>query len=154
MIDTRIVALAAFLAAYAAVLVIDLRTGLIPNVITYPGIAIALVLRPDGVGVSPAYVLTGVAIAAAFLAMWSRGWMGMGDVKLALLIGLVSGPPLALIGLWIGFVSGGLVSIALLVTGRKGRRDAVAFGPFLAVGGACVLVFRDQLGALPLWLGG
>jgi leader peptidase (prepilin peptidase) / N-methyltransferase len=153
MTDPRSVALAAFLAAYAAILVIDLRTGLIPNVITYPAIVAALVLRPDGVGVSPAYALTGAVIGAAFLAMWSRGWMGMGDVKLALLIGLVSGPPLAFVGLWVGFVSGGLVSIALLVTGRKRRRDAVPFGPFLAVGGACVLVFRDQLGTLPLWLG-
>ena len=135
-----------FLVVYAAVFLVDLRTRLIPNVITYPAIAAALVVRPDGIGpIPPGHLAAGLGAAALFALLAWRGWMGVGDVKLALLIGLLSGPLLTPIALWIGFVSGGLVAIALLALGLKRRRDAVPFGPYLALGGAAVLVAGPQL---------
>lgn len=137
---------AAFLLVYALILVIDLRTRLIPNALTYPAIALALVARPDGLGiVPPAHVAAGAIVALVFSVFAWRGWMGVGDVKLALLIGLVSGPLLTVIALWLGFVSGGIVAIALVALGRKRRRDTLAFGPYLALGGAAVLVAGPQL---------
>lgn len=93
----------------------------------------------------PANVAAGLAAALLFGVFAWRGWMGIGDVKLALLIGLVSGPLLTVIGLWLGFVSGGLVAIALVLLGRKRRRDTLAFGPYLALGGAAILVAGPQL---------
>lgn len=135
-----------FLAVYAAIFLVDLRTRLIPNVITYPAIAAALVVRPDGIGpIPPGHLAAGLGAAAPFALLAWRGWMGVGDVKLALLIGLLSGPLLTPIALWIGFVSGGLVAVALLALGLKRRRDAVPFGPYLALGGAAVLVAGPQL---------
>lgn len=137
---------AVFLLVYALIMVIDLRTRLIPNVLTYPAITLALVARPDGLGiVPPAHVAAGLGAALVFGVFAWRGWMGIGDVKLALLIGLLSGPLLTVIALWLGFVSGGIVAIALVALGRKRRRDTLAFGPYLALGGAAVLVAGPQL---------
>lgn len=137
---------AAFLLVYALVVVIDLRTRLIPNALTYPAIALSLVARPDGLGiVPPAHVAAGLLAALVFSVFAWRRWMGIGDVKLALLIGLVSGPLLSVIALWLGFVSGGIVAIALVALGLKRRRDTLAFGPYLALGGAAVLVAGPQL---------
>lgn len=137
---------AAFLLVYAAIFVVDLRTGLIPNVLTYPAIALALVARPDSLGiVPPAHLAAGLAAAAVFGIFAWRGWMGVGDVKLVLLIGLASGPLLTVIALWLGFVSGGVVAIALVAVGLKRRRDTLAFGPYLALGGAAVLVAGPHL---------
>lgn len=130
-----------FLAVYAAIFLVDLRTRLIPNVLTYPAIAVALVMRPDGIGPIPlGHLAAGLGAATLFALFAWRGWMGVGDVKLALLIGLLSGPLLTPIALWIGFVSGGLVAIGLLALRLKRRGDAVPFGPYLALGGAAVLL--------------
>jgi leader peptidase (prepilin peptidase)/N-methyltransferase len=76
----------------------------------------------------------------------SRGGMGDGDVRLAPLLGLFLGwlnPGLALIGLFFGFLLGAVVSLALLVARRVGRKTALPFGPFLAVG-TVVAVFWGQ----------
>ncbi len=103
-------------------------------------------MRPDGIGLIPlGHIAAGLAAALLFALFAWRGWMGVGDVKLALLIGLLSGPLLTPIALWIGFVSGGLVAIALLALRLRQRRDAVPFGPYLALGGAAVLVVGPQL---------
>lgn len=136
----------AYVAVYAAVFLIDLRTGLIPNLITYPAIVASLLVRPDGLGPPPAgNLLAGAAAALFFLAFAWRGLMGMGDVKLVLLIGLSSGPVLTVLALWLGFVSGGLVAIGLLLFGLKRRRDPMPFGPFLALGAATALLYGTEL---------
>ncbi len=153
MIDPLLLVRAAYLAVYAAIFVIDLRTRLIPNVITYPAIVAALVVRPDGVGLVPVGNLIAGVVAALFLyligevALRLRGreGIGMGDVKLALLIGLLSGPLLTPIALWLAFVSGGVVAVALVALRRTSLTGSIAFGPYLALGGATVLLFGRQL---------
>jgi leader peptidase (prepilin peptidase)/N-methyltransferase len=63
--------------------------------------------------------------------------MGDGDVRLSPLLGAYLGwlnPGLALVGLFFGFVSGAVVGVVLLVSGRAGRKSSVPFGPFLALG--------------------
>jgi leader peptidase (prepilin peptidase)/N-methyltransferase len=69
--------------------------------------------------------------------------MGYGDVKLAGLLGLYLGwlgwGPV-LVGTFTGFLLGGLVGVALLVTRRAGRRTAIPFGPFM-LGGAMLALF-------------
>ncbi len=149
MSEPLVAARLAYLALFAAVFVIDLRTGLIPNRLTYPAIAASILVRPDGVGLLPwSHLVAGLA-AAAFIGVLSwRGWMGVGDVKLALLIGLLSGPLLVPIALWVSFVGGGVVGLTLLALRIRGRRDAIPFGPFLAVGGASVMLFGRELAEL------
>ncbi|HYR39098.1 MAG TPA: A24 family peptidase, partial [Methylomirabilota bacterium] len=78
--------------------------------------------------------------------------MGGGDPKLGAMIGAFLGWKLALLAILIGVWSGGAVAIALLATGRKGRKAAIPFGPFLALGGVISLLWGRSL--LAWYLGG
>jgi leader peptidase (prepilin peptidase)/N-methyltransferase len=79
------------------------------------------------------------------LAIISRGGMGGGDVKFAAALGFWLGWPEILLGLFIGFVSGGLISLLLLVTGLRGRKDFIPFGPFIALGAWITLLYGKQI---------
>jgi leader peptidase (prepilin peptidase)/N-methyltransferase len=76
--------------------------------------------------------------------------MGMGDVKLAVLLGLYLGwlsLGHVLLGLLLGFVLGSVVGLGLLAAGVRGRKDHLPFAPFLAAGAVmAVLVGRPLLG--------
>lgn len=144
---------AVFAAWLTVIAVIDLERRRILNVLTYPGIAAAVVaglLLPGG----PAWtvVLGGVLGGGALLvlALASPRGMGMGDVKLAALLGFLLGYPIVLIGLFLAFVLGGLISMSLLAAGRVGRKDTVAFGPYLALGGILAMLYGHEL--LGWWL--
>lgn len=146
MVDVPTLARAGYIAVFAAVFLIDLRTRLIPNAITYPAIAAAILIRPDGVGLVPLPNVVAGAIAAVIVGAFAlRDWMGMGDAKLVLLIGLVSGPALAVVGIWLGVVSGGLTSMVLMAMGRATRKDLIPFGPFLAAGATVALLVGDRI---------
>ncbi len=124
-----------------AVSVTDLERRIIPNRIVLPATAVVLVGHTL-VEPSPEWLL-GALGASAFLlvaALISPQGMGMGDVKLALLIGAMLGrgaaPALA-----IGSVLAVVPSIAILVRhGRAGRKVGFPFGPFLALGALVVLL--------------
>jgi prepilin signal peptidase PulO-like enzyme (type II secretory pathway) len=128
--------------ALVPVVVIDLEHRLIPDVIVLPtaalGLAAAALADPARWWV-PA-VAAGAA-AGFLLLLWLvyPSGMGLGDVKLALLLGAVLGasviPALAL-----AFGAGAILGLALLVRlGRRARKIAVPFGPFLAAGALVAL---------------
>jgi leader peptidase (prepilin peptidase)/N-methyltransferase len=73
----------------------------------------------------------GVLFTLRFL---SRGGMGWGDVKYGLVFGLYLGPWLTLFTLLVGFVTGAVAGIGLLLSKTKRLRDKVPFGPFLSIG--------------------
>ncbi|RAX24133.1 MULTISPECIES: A24 family peptidase [unclassified Actinomyces] len=84
--------------------------------------------------------LCALGAGAAVFAMWliPASGMGLGDVKLCALLGLWLGyiaVDWVVAGLLLGFILAGLVAIGLLVTRRAGRKDTLAFGPYLAAGG-------------------
>ena len=84
------------------------------------------------------------------VALISRGGMGGGDVKLAGLIGLVTGFPLVFVAMCLGVVSGGLVAGVLLagvllVTKVKKRKETIPFGPFLALAAVATLFWGNSL---------
>jgi len=124
--------------------VIDLEHRLIPNRITLPGAVIALVL---GTALDPAGEparLIAAAGAGGFLllaALAYPGGMGMGDVKLAGVLGLCLGSSVAP-ALLVALVLGVAVGVVIIAHegAATGRKKAVPFGPFLAVG-ALVAVF-------------
>jgi leader peptidase (prepilin peptidase)/N-methyltransferase len=73
--------------------------------------------------------------------------MGMGDVKLASLIGLITGFPLVLVALLLGITAGGGVGVVLLLLRKKRRKDIIPFGSFLAFGLMITLLYgQDILG--------
>ena len=72
--------------------------------------------------------------------------MGDGDVRLSPLLGAYLGwlnPGLVAVGLFMGFLAGAAVGVAMMTRGRAGRKTAVPFGPFLALG-TVVAVFVGQ----------
>jgi leader peptidase (prepilin peptidase) / N-methyltransferase len=136
-----------FVAVLVAVSVIDVKQRLIPNRIVLPAAAVVLAARTI---VHPSVVwLVAGAGAAAFLlaaALARPGGMGMGDVKLALLLGVAVGRsvPLALI---VALVAALVPSLVLLVRhGRAGRTMGIPFAPFLALGGVVALIAGAPLG--------
>jgi leader peptidase (prepilin peptidase)/N-methyltransferase len=133
---------------------IDLHTQRLPREITYWGLGLgavsltvaALVLdEPERIWMAA----LGAAIALAAMALifaLSRGGMGDGDVRLAPLLGLYLGwinPGIVLPGLFFGFIAGAVVGVAMMAGNRAGRRTAVPFGPFLALG-TVVAIFVGQ----------
>jgi leader peptidase (prepilin peptidase) / N-methyltransferase len=134
--------IAAFLSLMPVIAWIDVERRIIPNRITYPafvGFAIFVVIArlADG-GTDPVRGLIGALLYGGVLfvvAVISRG-MGMGDVKLALVIGVVLGS----IGLaWVGVAAaaavlfGGVGGIVALMIGRD-RKSMIPFGPYMAAG--------------------
>jgi leader peptidase (prepilin peptidase)/N-methyltransferase len=152
---------AIFCCIFILLLVIDLEHGVLPNKIVYPGIIIALAGAGLGsiFGFQPVYLMDicfrlwiinaaiGGVIGFVLLlipALLYRGGMGWGDVKLALLIGLVLGFPLVILSIFLAVIIGGLVAGILLLLKIKGRKDAIPFGPFLS-GTAIITLFWGAL---------
>ena len=71
--------------------------------------------------------------------------MGMGDIKLAGVIGLVTGFPFVIVALLIGIIIGGAVAIALLLLKIKGRKDVIPYGTFLALGPLITLLWGKDI---------
>jgi leader peptidase (prepilin peptidase)/N-methyltransferase len=135
-----------FCLALVAIAAADVRHRVVPNRIVVPAAAVVLVaqtlLHP-----SPAWA-TGALGAAAFLLVAALAYpagMGMGDVKLALLLGAMTGRA-APVALMCGLARALVPSAALLARhGRRARTIAIPFAPFLALGGVVALFWGDAL---------
>jgi leader peptidase (prepilin peptidase) / N-methyltransferase len=135
--------------ALVPITLIDLDLRLIPNAITLPAavaaVLAAVVLDP---GFLPEQLIAGAAAGGFFLlaALLHPRGMGMGDVKLAGMLGLYVGRAVAP-ALLVALVSGVLVGAVIIARkgAAEGRRTAVPFGPFLALGGIVALFAGDAL---------
>jgi prepilin signal peptidase PulO-like enzyme (type II secretory pathway) len=127
----------------AAIAAYDIATRRIRNLVTVPGSLLAILLR--AVFVREALlevVLAGVIVFAAFLvlALVLRGGFGIGDAKLAGMLGFLLGAAVVP-ALLIGTVTGGVVGALVLARSRV-RGATIAYGPYLAFGAAiAILVF-------------
>jgi leader peptidase (prepilin peptidase)/N-methyltransferase len=135
--------------ALVPITLIDLELRLIPNRITLPA-AVAAVLAAVILDVSfvPEQLIAGAAAGGFFLLAalaYPRG-MGMGDVKLAGMLGLYLGRAVAP-GIFVGLIAGVVVGAVIIARkgAREGRKTAVPFGPFLALGGLFGLFFGDAV---------
>lgn len=147
--ETAELALAmALFATLVVITVTDLERRIIPNKILLVSAPIALVLGlifdPAG---EPERLIAGAA-AGAFLLMiaiiYPRG-MGMGDVKLIAVMGLYLGRAVAP-ALLIGIAAGALVGLAMILSqGSGARKQAIPFGPFLALGGIIAAFWGNEL---------
>jgi leader peptidase (prepilin peptidase)/N-methyltransferase len=133
---------------------IDLQTQRLPREITYTGMvlgAISLSVAAIVIDEPERIWMAALGAVIALATMWliytfSRGGMGDGDVRLAPLLGMYLGwlnPGIVLPGLFFGFVAGAVVGVAMMAIDRAGRRTAVPFGPFLALG-TVVAIFVGQ----------
>jgi leader peptidase (prepilin peptidase)/N-methyltransferase len=136
----------ALLAALVAITAIDLRHQIIPDAITLPGILAGITANVATRHLSWADVALGIIVGGGVffvIIVLSRGGMGAGDMKLGAMLGAFLGWKIALFALMVGVVLGGVWAVALIALGIRGRKDAIPFGPFLALGGAAALFWGE-----------
>jgi leader peptidase (prepilin peptidase) / N-methyltransferase len=129
--------------------VIDLEHRIIPNRITGLGVALALlaglILDPGG---EPTRLIAGAGAGGFLLvaALAYPGGMGMGDVKLAAMLGLMLGKAVAP-ALLIALLSGTILGAAIIARKgtQAGRKTAIPFGPFLAFGGLVAVFVGSEI---------
>jgi leader peptidase (prepilin peptidase) / N-methyltransferase len=146
--------IAPFLGVMLAAALIDLRHRIIPNALTYPSflglLAAVVAVAFSGEGVSLAGGGLGLLAYGGGLlivALVAPAGMGMGDVKLAAIIGLVLGAlGLRYVGVaaLLAVFGGGAGAIGALIAGR-GRKDTIPFGPFLAAGAIVAALLAPQI---------
>lgn len=141
---------AAIAAFFCWVLVVitrtDLEHRLIPDRIVLPSAVVVAVARTiDDPSVAWVLGALGAGFALFLLVLAYPKGMGMGDVKLALFTGAGLGVAVV-VGLFLGFVAGAVPAIVLLVRhGRAARKQAIALGPFLALGAVIALFAGDTI---------
>jgi prepilin signal peptidase PulO-like enzyme (type II secretory pathway) len=139
-----------FIAVMIVIAFIDWDLMIIPNKIVLPaaviGLGASIALDPDRWWV---YVVAavGAALFLFILALIWPGGMGMGDVKLALFMGAVLGS-MVIAAMFLAFLFGAIVGLILIASKLKTRKDAIPFGPYLALGSVLALLYGDwMLGA-------
>ena len=139
----------AFFATMLVVLsVIDIRTRRLPNRIVLPAAAVVLAAH---VAIAPdrafEWIVAALGAAAVLLvaALAYPGGLGMGDVKLALLLGAMLGKLVA-VGLMLGMLFALVPSVVLLARhGSAARKMGIPFAPFLALGAVVALFVGNEL---------
>ncbi len=129
-----------FCAVLVAVSAIDLEHRIIPNRIVLPATGLVL-LANTARDLSPQWIVAGVAASGFLLAaaLAYPAGMGMGDVKLALLMGVALGKTVS-VALMAGMLAAMIPGIFLFARhGKKARKIGIPFGPFLALGSVVAL---------------
>ncbi len=133
---------------------------LIPDKIVIPSIIVVFIFSCMNILLNPTLgsdfllyrpflvnLIWGVIIGGGFFAslvlISSEKWMGWGDVKLGVFLGIALGYPLILVTIFSSFIIGTLYSLALIVLKMKTRKDIIPFGPFLVLG-AFVAIFLGK----------
>jgi leader peptidase (prepilin peptidase)/N-methyltransferase len=158
-----------FSSLFITLFITDIEHTLLPNVITYPGMGIAVLIallitllniQPQWayrfsengfLSILNIYIVNAVAgglcgfLFFLVVALIFRGGMGFGDVKLAALMGLAMGLPTLLVAVFLGIVGGGLVAAILLIAKLKKRKEAIPFGPFLCLASIVALMWGKAI---------
>ncbi|MCU1591339.1 MAG: prepilin peptidase [Frankiales bacterium] len=155
-----------YLAAVSVALtLIDLDVKRLPDVLTLPSYGVGIVLLGLASLSDPQQLLRAVLGAAALFALYFAlcfaypAGMGFGDVKLSGVLGLYTawlGWDVWASGVMAGFLLGGVFGIAVILSGRGGRKTALPFGPFMILGAFVAIFFGHGLvdGYLHLTTGG
>lgn len=156
-LSLRAVAFAAFFWVLVVLTVIDLEHKLLPTRIIYPAVLAGWVLlavdafvRDDVDRLLDAAI--GMAIFSGFFFVIAfavpRG-MGMGDVRLALLLGTflgyLGGIGFVLLGMFMSFLLGGVIGMIVAAVTKGGRKMKIPFGPFLAAGTLVAIFLGRQI---------
>jgi leader peptidase (prepilin peptidase) / N-methyltransferase len=150
-----------FCALMVTLAMIDLDHMILPDVLTWPGIAAGILLQPlvswARLGPGPWRAMAGGALGAAtgagiLLAVWG-GWyllrheegMGLGDAKMLAAIGAFLGWQGVLVSLFFGALSGAVVGLGVMAWRGGDLRSKLPFGTFLALGGLIALFAGERI---------
>jgi prepilin signal peptidase PulO-like enzyme (type II secretory pathway) len=115
------------------VFVFDLKHYLIPDYIIYLAIFFSLFCQPFKIWNLALGILPSLFFLAIILVS-KETWMGWGDFKLAVLMGIFLGWPKILTALFFAFFSGALIGLVLIALKKKKLQSQIPFGPFLVAG--------------------
>lgn len=131
------------------ILVIDFEHKIIPDDFVFFGIGITFIFL---LFTNSQFIIQNMfaGILSAFLLLlihlFTRGLgMGLGDVKFAILGGILVGMRLNLIWLFLSFLTGGITGIILILGKKAGLKDQIAFGPFLVISIGLTFLIGDKL---------
>ncbi len=149
------------------IFVYDFKHYVIPDKIIYLAIGLALIYQLFGIlnfghwdlfrnwkleigNLQPLLnPLTSAILASAFfllIVLISHGrWMGMGDIKLAFLMGLFLSSSKILVALFLAFLVGAIIGVGLILSGKKTLKSEVPFGPFLVTGTFIALFWGENI---------
>ena len=137
------------------IFVFDLKHYIILDKIIYPAIGIAFFYQLLEIwnfgnwNISETWNLVFAIIPSLFflaIILFSRGqWMGLGDFKLAILMGLFLGWPYVLIAFFFAFFIGATVGVGLIIFKKKTMKSEVPFAPFLIIGTFLAMFFGSQI---------
>jgi len=123
----------------------DLKYYIIPDKIIYPAIAVSSIwyfvcsiffkIYTRYEILNTIYSAFGAALFFLLIVLVSRGkWMGVGDVKFAVFMGLLLGWPNILVALFLAVFLGAIIGLGLIILGKKKLKSEIPFGPFLVTG--------------------
>ena len=152
-ISLQFVAYAALTSILLAMSIIDYDYLIIPD-----GMQILILLIGLGYKVINTYIsntpfpyldsLLGLLIGGGFfllVAVVSNGGMGGGDIKLMGVLGFWLGLRTTLLMMLLSFIIGGVLSIILLVLKKKGRKESIPFGPFIAIATVVTICWQSEI---------
>lgn len=139
-----------------ALALIDLDTKRLPDVLTLPSWAVAGVLLTlaavldDHPGALLRALVGAVGVGVFYFAVWFAypAGMGFGDVKLAPVVGAYLGwvsYGATLVGVFLGFLYGGVVGIVVVLLSKGGRKTKLPFGPFMLLGALTGILWGQDL---------
>jgi prepilin signal peptidase PulO-like enzyme (type II secretory pathway) len=141
------------------IFVFDLKHYLIPDKVIYPAIAITFLNQvltsniqhltsTSNIEHLTSNLMLGILPSLFFLALIlisHETWMGFGDFKLSILMGLILGWPKILVSLFFAFLSGALFGLILILLKRKTLKSQIPFAPFLVSGTFFAMFFGEKI---------
>ena len=132
------------------VFVVDLKFSLIPTSFVYAASLLSLFYvyftSPSPIFIDNVLAAFGAALFFLFIVLvtFGRG-MGQGDIVLAFLMGIVLGVKATFLAIFLAFLTGAVVSVFLIILGRKRFGNTIPFGPFLVTGSLIALFWGQQI---------
>lgn len=135
--------------SWIVIFLADVKYHIIPDMMTLLFTAAAfLLIEPLGIHEISIHIAGGMLLFGLLYSLYGatkgRG-MGFGDVKFAFPMGLLLGPIYGFLALYLSFMIGGIYGTIALLSGNKKLKSSIAFGPFLIVGTAIMVVWGEHV---------
>lgn len=143
--------IAFFFSAMIAISFIDFSFQVIPDAISLPGIFLGIIymMTKDEFLIALVGMLFGGGLILLIRVIGGKVYkkevMGMGDVYLTAMIGVFVGFPFIIPAIFIAALVGAVLGIVFIISTHQSRESPIPFGPFLAIGGAAVIIFHPQV---------